>query len=225
MEFVGLQGTDDLGFEVRSGAALSDDVGAEDFHLGMGEVGVGQNGFNLYETFAQLLVAVPDMVANGEAAAEVHEWEHRGGEILALGRFAPVGATGETKDEGFDGGVALRLERGNQGVDALTRSRNQVLVRDDAEAVGRENQVQGRDGGHIGMTGHELFEGITETLVRTEAVGCSNLVKDGFRNEGIYCPLLGSLEIWVKFFNQGRFALYGGEDVWDEQSELVVGGD
>lgn len=225
LEFVGLQGADDLGFEVRSGAPLSDDVGAEDFHLGMGEVGVCENGFNLYETFAQLLVRVPDVVANGEAAAEVQEREHGGGEVLALGRFAPVGAAGEAKDEGFNGGVALRLERGNQGVDALTRSRNHVLVRDDAEAIWGQDQIKRRDGGHIGMTGYELFQGEAETLVRTEAVGCSNLVKDSFRNEGIYCPLLGSLEIWVKLFYQGGLALYGGEDVGNEQAELVVGCD
>ena len=85
LEFVGLQGADDLGFEVRSGASLGDDVGAEDLHLGMGEVGVCQNGFNLYETFAQLLVRVPDVVADGETAAEAQEREHRGGEVLALG--------------------------------------------------------------------------------------------------------------------------------------------
>ena len=72
------------------------------------------------------------------------------------------------------------------------------------------------------MTGNQLFQGEAETLVRTETVGCSHLVKDGFRNEGIYCPLLGRFEIWVKLFYQGRFALYGGEDVWDEQAELVV---
>ena len=75
------------------------------------------------------------------------------------------------------------------------------------------------------MTGYELFQGVTETLVRTEVVGFSNLIEDGFRNEGIYCPLLCSLEIWVKFFNQGRLALYVGEDVGNEQSELVVGSD
>ena len=85
LEFVGLQGTDDLGFEIGGGTSLGDDVGAEDLHLGMGEVGVCENGFNLYETFAQLLVRVPDVVTDGEAAAEVQEWEHRGGEVLALG--------------------------------------------------------------------------------------------------------------------------------------------
>lgn len=109
LELVGLQGADDLGFEVRSCSTLSDDVGAEYFHLGMREVGVGKNGFYLYETFAQLLVRVPDVVADGETAAEVLEWEHRGGEVLTLGRFAPVVSTGEAKDEGFNGGIALRL--------------------------------------------------------------------------------------------------------------------
>ena len=84
LELVGLQGADDLGFKFRCGSTLSDDVGAEDFHLGMGEVGVCKNGFNLYETFAQLLVRVPKMFADGEAAAEVQEREHGSGEVLAL---------------------------------------------------------------------------------------------------------------------------------------------
>ena len=75
------------------------------------------------------------------------------------------------------------------------------------------------------MTGHELFQGETETLVRAGTVGFCYLIKDGFRNEGIYCPLLCSLEIWVKFLNQGGLALYGGENVGNEQAELVVSGD
>ena len=136
LEFVGLQGTYDLRFEIIGGAALGDDVLAEDGHLFVGEVCVSKNVLYLYETFVQLLETIPEMFADGEAAAEVEEREHRGGEVLALGRFAPVRSTGEAENEGFDGGVALRLERGNQGVDALTRSRNHVLIRDDAEAVG-----------------------------------------------------------------------------------------
>ena len=135
LEFIGLQGTDDLGFKSSGGAVLGDDVGAEDLHLLLGEVCVGKNVLYLYETFAQLLVRVPDVVTDGEAAAEVQEREHGGGEVLTLGRFAPVRTAGEAKDEGFDGGVALRLERGDQGVDALTGSRDDVLIRDDTEAV------------------------------------------------------------------------------------------
>lgn len=109
LEFVRLQGTDDLGFESCGGTSLGDDVGAEDLYLLLGEVCVSKNVLNLYETFAQLLITVPDVVADGEAAAEVQEREHRDGEVLALGRFAPVVTTGEAKDEGFNGGIALRL--------------------------------------------------------------------------------------------------------------------
>ena len=136
LEFVGLQGMDDLGFEIVGGAALGDDVLSEDLHLFVGEVCVGKNVLYLYETFVQLLVTIPEMFADGEAAAEVEEREHRGGEVLAWFALLPVRSTGETENEGFDGGVALRLERGNQGVDALMRSRNHVLIRDDTEAVG-----------------------------------------------------------------------------------------
>ena len=69
LEFVRLQGTDDLGLEIGGGTALSDDVGAEDLHLRLGKVCVGQYGFYLYEAFVQLLVGVPDMFADSEAAA------------------------------------------------------------------------------------------------------------------------------------------------------------
>ena len=203
LEFVGLQGADDLGFKSGGSSPLGDDVGAEDLHLLLGEVCVGKNVLYLYETFAQLLVRIPDMFADGEAAAEVQEWEHRGGEILTMRGFAPVRATGETKDECFNGGVALSLERVDQSIDALTRGWNHVLVRDDTEAIWGQNQIKRRDGGHIGMTGYELFQGVTETLVRSEAVGGSYLVKDEFWNEGIYCPLLCSLEIWAGSW--GRF--------------------
>ena len=85
LEFVGLQGADDLGFKSGGSSPLGDDVGAEDLHLLLGEVCVGKNVLYLYETFAQLLVRVPDVVADGEAAAEVQEREHGGGEVLALG--------------------------------------------------------------------------------------------------------------------------------------------
>ena len=56
LEFVGLQGTYDLGFERIGGTALGNDVGAEDLHLLLGEVGVCKNVLYLYETFVQLLV-------------------------------------------------------------------------------------------------------------------------------------------------------------------------
>ena len=56
LKFVGLQGVNDLGFEIVGGAALGDDVLAEDGHLFLGEVCVGKNVLYLYETFVQLLV-------------------------------------------------------------------------------------------------------------------------------------------------------------------------
>lgn len=56
LEFVRLQGVNDLGFEIGSGALLGDDVLAEDGHLFVGEVCVSKNVLYLYETFAQLLV-------------------------------------------------------------------------------------------------------------------------------------------------------------------------
>ena len=85
LELVGLQGADDLGFEVGSGAALSDNVGTEDVHLLMREVCVGKDGLDFDKTFAELLVTIPEMGMDGEATAEVQEREHRGGEVLALG--------------------------------------------------------------------------------------------------------------------------------------------
>jgi len=96
-------------------------VTTEYLHLLLGEVCIGKNVLNLYEMFAQLLVAVPDMVADGQATTEVQEREYRGGEVLALGSFAPVGTAGETKDESFDGGVTLGSQGGAcDGTLALT---------------------------------------------------------------------------------------------------------
>ena len=69
LEFVGLQRADDLGLEVRSGTALSDDVRTEDLHLIVGKVCIGQNGLYLYKTFAELLVRIPEMGTDGEATA------------------------------------------------------------------------------------------------------------------------------------------------------------
>lgn len=71
LEFVRLQGTDDLGFEIVSSTALGDDVLSEYGHLFVGEVCISKNVLNFYEMFVQLLVAVPDMFTDGEAAAEV----------------------------------------------------------------------------------------------------------------------------------------------------------
>ena len=85
LELVGLQGADDLRFEVGSGAALSDNVGTEDLHLFVGKVCIGENGLYLYRTFAELLITIPEMGTDGEATAEVYEGKHRGGEVLALG--------------------------------------------------------------------------------------------------------------------------------------------
>ena len=79
LEFVGLQGMDDLGFEIGGGTSLGDDVRAEDLHLRLREVGVSKHVLYLYETFVQLLVGVPDMLTDGEAATEIQEREHRGG--------------------------------------------------------------------------------------------------------------------------------------------------
>ena len=47
LKFVGLQGLDDLGFEIVGGAALSDDVLPEDGHFFVGEVCVGKNALYL----------------------------------------------------------------------------------------------------------------------------------------------------------------------------------
>ncbi len=68
------------------------------------------------------------MFADGEAAAEVQEREHRGGEVLAWFALLPVRSTGEAKDEGFNGGVALRLERGDQGGDSLAGGGSDGLI-------------------------------------------------------------------------------------------------
>ena len=68
LEFVGLQGADDLFFDRFAGAILDYDLRTEYLHLFLGEVCVCENVLNLYETFMQLLVAVPDMLPYGEAA-------------------------------------------------------------------------------------------------------------------------------------------------------------
>ncbi len=70
LEFVGLQGVNDLGFERGGAASLGDDVLTKDGHLFVGEVCISKNVLYLYESFAQLLVRVPDMFTDGEAAAE-----------------------------------------------------------------------------------------------------------------------------------------------------------
>lgn len=81
---------DDVGFEIGGAAVLGDDVLAELLHLLLGEVCVGKDVLDFYETVVQLLVGIPDVFADGEAAAEAERREHRGGEVLALRRFAPV---------------------------------------------------------------------------------------------------------------------------------------
>ena len=83
LEFVGLQGVNDLGFEIAGGAAPGDDVLAEYLHLLFREVSVGKNVLYLYETFVQLLVTIPDMFSDGESATDVQEREHGGGEVFA----------------------------------------------------------------------------------------------------------------------------------------------
>ena len=90
LQFVGLQGMDDLGFEIVSSTALGDDVVTEDGHLFVGEVCVSKNVLYLYETFVQLLVRVPDMLTDSEAAAEIQKREHRGGEVFAWVALLPV---------------------------------------------------------------------------------------------------------------------------------------
>lgn len=80
-------------------------MGAEDLHLLVREVCVGKNGLNLYKTFAQLLVGVPDMFADGETAAEAQEREHCGGEVFTWFALLPVRSTGETDDADDAGAV------------------------------------------------------------------------------------------------------------------------
>ena len=67
----------------------------------------------------QFLVAVPDMLTDGESAAQTQEWEQSTGEVLALLCLSPVRTAGETKNELLDVAVALRFERGQQSFDAL----------------------------------------------------------------------------------------------------------
>ena len=56
LEFVGLQGLDDLGFEIGGGTSLGDDVRAEDLHLLLGEVCVGKDCLDFYQAGVELLV-------------------------------------------------------------------------------------------------------------------------------------------------------------------------
>ena len=71
LEFIGLQGADDLFFDRFTGAILDYDLRTEYLHLFLGEVSISQNVLDFYETVMQLLIAVPDMFPYGEAAAEV----------------------------------------------------------------------------------------------------------------------------------------------------------
>ena len=51
LEFVGLQGVNDLRFEICGGAALGNDVLPEDGHLLVREVCISKNVLYFYETF------------------------------------------------------------------------------------------------------------------------------------------------------------------------------
>lgn len=136
LEFVGLERFYYLLFDCGGVAEIRQGVVTEDVHLLVGEICFCEDVLDFYQSSVEGLEPLPELIIYVQTAAEVEVREERGSKVFAWNALLPDRSTGETENEGFDGGVALRLERGDQGVDALTGSWNDVLIRDDTEAVG-----------------------------------------------------------------------------------------
>ena len=98
------------------------------------------------ELGVNLLVVLPDMVGEAELVDGVEVGEHGGSEILVLRGCRPVVGIGKQGEDDLEGVVAEFFERKEESLDALLGSRGDILITDDAEAVGREDEVELRNG-------------------------------------------------------------------------------
>ena len=89
------------------------------------------------ELGVDVLVTLPDVVSVAEARHDVERGEHGGSEVVVLLRVRPVVGAGEHGEDDGEGVVTELFEGGKQSLDALLGGRGDVLVGDDAEAVGR----------------------------------------------------------------------------------------
>ena len=143
-----------------------------------------------------ILVAQPDMVREAQLMDDVEAREHGGSEIVVLRGCRPVVGVGKHGEDDLESVVAEFFERKEESLDALLGSRGDVLVGDDAEAVGREDKVELWNGMEHG------FRCGDDTAVMQErcTVGvCADAPHCFGRDESVGKPLLRLLEVVADF--------------------------
>ena len=198
---------------VSEGVPCRENVGgAEGVHEGLGEIFRFKALLDGEELGVNLLVVLPDVVGEAKVVDGVEVGEHRGCEILVLRGCCPMMCGGQHGEDDLQGVVAELFKRKEESLDALLGSRGDVLVGDDAEAVGREDEVELWNG----MEHCFCSRDDTAVMQKRCAVRiCADASHRFGGNESVGKPLLRLHELVADFVEQWRFASHLFERVGD----------
>ena len=182
---------------VSEGVPCGQDIGgAEGVHEGLGEILRFKALLDGEELGVNLLVVLPDVVGETELVDGVEVGEKGGCEILVLRRCRPMVGIGKHGENDLEGIVTELFKRKKESLDALLGSRGDVLVGDDAEAVGREDEVELWNGME-----HCLCCRDDTTVVQKRCVVriCADARHRFGRDKSVGKPLLRLLEVVADF--------------------------
>ena len=129
------------------GIPCGEDVGgAEGVHEWSGEIFRFKALLDGEELGVNLLVVLPDVVGEAELVDGGEVGKKRGCEILVLRGCRPVVGGGQQGEDDLEGVVAEFFEGKEKSLYALLGCRGDILITDDTEAVGREDEVELRNG-------------------------------------------------------------------------------
>ena len=204
----------------NEGIPCGEDVGgAEGVHEGSGEIFRFKALLDGEELGVDFLVVLPDVVGEAELVDGVESWKKRGGEILVLRGCRPVVGIGKQGEDDLEGVVAELFQRQEKSLYALLGCRGDILVTDDAETVGREDEVELRNGMEHRLRCSDDAAVMQERCV----VGvCADASHRFGGNERVGKPLLRLHEVEADLVEKELFAGYLFEGVGDIAFEGVI---